>query len=88
MKIFLILFAIFNLYTFGLTAWDKYQARQKGWRVAESRLKKLSWVGGSLGMVSAMQLLRHKTSKNSFYLPVYLSFAVHIGLAVWLTLKF
>lgn len=88
MKIFLILFAIFNAYTFGLMAWDKWQARRGGWRVAENRLKKLSWAGGSLGMVSAMQLLRHKTKKNSFYWPVYLSFAAHIGLAVWAALKF
>jgi uncharacterized membrane protein YsdA (DUF1294 family) len=82
MLILLSIFGLFNLYTFGLMGWDKYQAGRGGWRVAERRLKQLSLFGGSAGIVAAMQTFRHKTRKSSFYLPIYGSIFLHILLLI------
>ena len=70
-QIVLIALAILNVYTFFLMAWDKRKAGKKGWRVPEKRFFTLAAIGGSLGVVLAMTVWRHKVSKFSFYAPVY-----------------
>ncbi|WP_162724302.1 DUF1294 domain-containing protein [Agrobacterium tumefaciens] len=56
----------FNLFVFLVYWWDKEAARNGGWRIRESTLLLLAFIGGSLGAVSAQQLLRHKTRKEPF----------------------
>ncbi|NTF32052.1 DUF1294 domain-containing protein [Rhizobium skierniewicense] len=56
----------FNIIVFLIYSWDKKAARRGEWRVRESVLLWLAFLGGSLGAVLAQQLLRHKTRKQPF----------------------
>ncbi len=55
-----------NIVSFGLFAYDKYQGLNHGYRVSENMLFLSSLLGGWIGGVCAMLILRHKTFKNSF----------------------
>lgn len=67
--------------TFILYGWDKRQARLDGWRVPEKRLHLLELVGGWPGAILGQQLLRHKSSKESF-LRVFMGILALHGLFV------
>lgn len=56
----------FNLFVFLVYWWDKEAARNGGWRIRESTLLWLAFLGGSAGAILAQQLLRHKTRKEPF----------------------
>jgi len=64
----LITFGILNGVTFALFWFDKWMAATGGWRVPEAALWIFSAIGGSIGGLMAMHLLRHKTKKSSFQL--------------------
>ena len=55
-----------SVITFAVYAWDKSAARNGRWRTRESTLHLLALVGGWPGALLARQLLRHKSSKQSF----------------------
>jgi uncharacterized membrane protein YsdA (DUF1294 family) len=61
-------FAAFNLLAFLAFGFDKWRARRSGWRVRESTLVMLGALGGWPGGLLAMNLFRHKTSKETFKL--------------------
>lgn len=62
----LVYLVIINLITFLAFAYDKYRAKNDGWRVKNFFLLGLSFLGGSLGGLLGMKFLRHK-SKKSYY---------------------
>ena len=64
------IFKMINGITFLVFAYDKYQGLQKGWRVAENGLFLLSLLGGWIGGICAMIVLRHKTYKSSFLITM------------------
>lgn len=64
--IFFGLLAAYNIYTFFLMAYDKRAARKKKRRIAEARFFTLGLFGGSLGILIAMPVFRHKNRKWSF----------------------
>jgi uncharacterized membrane protein YsdA (DUF1294 family) len=70
-KIILIYWLCSCLVAFILMYWDKRQAQKQAWRVAEKRFFILAAVGGSIGVLAAMPILRHKNRKNSFKMPIY-----------------
>ena len=55
-----------NAWAFVLFCWDKRQARNGGWRIAESTLLGMAFAGGSLGAVLGQKTMRHKTRKEPF----------------------
>jgi len=55
-----------NALTWGIFAWDKYCARMRYWRVPESSLLSLAFLGGTPAALAAMRMLRHKTRKQPF----------------------
>lgn len=83
----LIWIAALSVLTFGITAFDKYRAKTRQWRIPEARLLTLALVGGSPGLFAGMLLFRHKTSKTSFRLAAGAIAVIHLGLLVWYALR-
>lgn len=55
-----------NAWTFVMFGWDKIRAESGGWRVAESTLLALAFIGGTAGAYAGRALFRHKTRKQPF----------------------
>lgn len=55
-----------SVFTFLLYAKDKWSAKSGRWRVAESSLQGLAFIGGWPGALLAQYFLRHKSSKQDF----------------------
>ena len=55
-----------NLAAFALFGIDKAKARTGAWRVAESTLLMLVFLGGTLGAYAGRAVFRHKTRKAPF----------------------
>jgi uncharacterized membrane protein YsdA (DUF1294 family) len=68
-----------SIFTFLMYAFDKSAAKSKRWRTPEKTLHLLSLSGGWPGALIAQQLLRHKTSKESFVVAFWLTVALNIG---------
>lgn len=65
-RAFLSYMVLSNTAAFLLFAYDKHQATDKLWRVRESTLCFSALAGGWVGGMTAMQLVHHKTKKQSF----------------------
>ena len=89
MSFFLIILAIYlliiNLIAVAVTIYDKICAVKRRWRVKESTLLLLSFLGGSIGMYITMLLIRHKTRHLKFMLgiPIILIFQLVIAFVIW-----
>lgn len=70
--------------TFLLYGYDKFQAKNDGWRVPEKVLLLLGIFGGAIGALLGMQIFHHKTRKNYFWVINGLAAAVHIALVLFL----
>lgn len=78
---------IINIITFIVYAVDKNAAKKQKWRVRESTLLLLAFIGGSVGALLGMYGLRHKTKHLQFVIPVPIFFVLHVILVVFLVLK-
>ena len=67
-----------NLITLLLYGYDKYQARNNGFRIPEMGLHLLALIGGSPGALLGQIFFRHKTRKLKFLLV----FLIIVGLQV------
>ena len=63
MQIYLILINILSFILYGL---DKYKAIKNKWRIPESVLLSISFLGGGIGSTLGMYAFRHKTKKKKF----------------------
>lgn len=73
--------ACVNALAFFVFVWDKWMSKWKKRRVPESTLLILTLLGGEVGAICAMLLVRHKTRKRSFLWKFWLSFLGGIGLS-------
>jgi uncharacterized membrane protein YsdA (DUF1294 family)/cold shock CspA family protein len=81
----LIVYPVMSVITFALYADDKSRAKQKRWRVSESKLHLCEFMGGWLGGFVAQWKLHHKSSKVSYQFVFWLIVIIHIGFwLVWL----
>ena len=78
MKIYLIM----SLFTFIIYGIDKFKAKRNEWRIKESVLLLSSFLGGSIGGLLGMYVLRHKTKHWYFGAVNILSFIIHIALGI------
>ena len=87
MQILFIYLAIINAIAFLLMLVDKYKAKKNLWRIPERTLMGVAAIGGSVGALAGMYLVRHKTKHLKFTIgiPVFLFF--HILIAIWLLVK-
>ena len=74
---FLIYLAFMNLLAFILYAVDKAKSKRGSWRIPEARLIGVAFLGGSLGALLGMQLLRHKTLHTKFVVTIPLALTLH-----------
>ena len=76
-------FLTINALGFLLMLVDKHKARKNRWRIPEATLMGVAAIGGSLGSLMGMQLVRHKTRHLKFTLgiPVILALQI-IGLVL------
>ena len=63
---------------------DKYKAKKKLWRIPEATLITIAALGGSIGSLIGMYLVRHKTKHLKFSLGIPLILALQIAAAVLL----
>ena len=71
-----------NAATFCAFFWDQNRAIKNGWRVQESTLLFLSFLGGSPGAKWAQHRLRHKTRKQPFGRSLNIIVGFHIAVIV------
>ncbi len=80
-----LIYLLLNLIVFCVYWWDKEAAREGQWRISENTLLTLALFGGSLGAVSAQQMLRHKTRKEPFRSTLMFIVGLHVVAATfWL----
>ena len=84
--IFAIFVAILSAITFIVYVVDKILAMSDAWRVPEKVLLGLSLVGGAIGGLVAMLIVRHKTKHWYFYLLNVLGIILHVGAFLLLAL--
>lgn len=66
MEVLFVYFLIITFLTFVIAGYDKYLALKNRYRIPENTLFTAAFFGGSIGLLFAMLLFRHKTSKTSF----------------------
>ena len=78
----LLTFLAMNILAFAMFGWDKRQARRGGWRVRESTLLLVAFLGGTPGAFAGRALFRHKTRKQPFVAALYVVVGMQVlGLA-------
>ena len=78
------LFLVLSILTFLLFGFDKNAARMNQWRIPEKVLLGLSILGGAAGGLLGMQVFRHKTRKNYFWIIPIAAACVDLFLVVTL----
>ena len=78
-KVLLIYLVIINIAAFLLYALDKAKAKLRQWRISEACLISAALIGGSVGALLAMYLLRHKTKHPKFTVGVPLILILQIA---------
>ena len=87
MKVILIYLLIMNAAGFLVMTIDKLYARKNMWRIPERTLLGVAAVGGSLGVLTAMYTVRHKTNHIKFVIGVPLILVIQIGLVLYFILR-
>lgn len=88
MKYLLIYLLIINALGFILMLIDKHKARKNKWRIPEATLMTVAALGGSVGSLLGMYMVRHKTKHLKFTLGIPAILVVQIGIAVAVYLIF
>lgn len=86
MKIMLLYLILINALGYVLMLADKKKARRNLWRIPERTLMTVAVLGGSLGVLTAMHLLRHKTKRLKFTIGVPVCLATHILIVIIYTM--
>ena len=73
-----------NALSFILMLADKQKAIKGAWRIPEATLMGTALLGGSIGAICGMYLVRHKTRHIKFTLGIPLILIAQILLALWL----
>jgi uncharacterized membrane protein YsdA (DUF1294 family) len=87
MKIILLYLLIMNAAGFLVMTIDKLYAKKNIWRIPERTLLGVAAFGGSIGVLSAMYTVRHKTKHMKFVIGVPLILAIQIGIVLYLLLR-
>ena len=84
MKLLLVYLLIINAAAFALMLADKWKAKKNRWRIPEATLMGVAALGGSIGALAGMYLVRHKTQHPKFTLGIPLLLAIQMVIATWI----
>lgn len=84
MKLLILYLLIINAAAFLLMLADKHKARKKLWRVPEATLLGAAAIGGSIGALMGMYLVRHKTRYLKFTVGIPVILALQIILLIFI----
>ena len=87
MQALFIYLVLINAVSFLLMLVDKHKARKNLWRIPEATLKGAAAIGGSLGALAGMYLVRHKTKHLKFTVGIPVLLFLHILIGMWLLIK-
>ena len=77
---------VLSLVSFVIYGVDKHRAKRRAYRIPEAALLSLGFLGGAIGALAAMQMLRHKTKHWYFYAVNVLGLAWQAALLIYLLL--
>lgn len=80
MEVLLLYFLFINVLIFIFAGYDKFQAIKNNRRIPENTLFLMALTGGSPGLLTAMLLFKHKTSKTSFIVKFVVILAIQAAL--------
>ena len=85
MKPLLVYLITVNALSFVLMLADKYKAKKSLHRIPEKTLLGFAAAGGSIGILSGMYLVRHKTLHKKFTIgvPVLLTLQIIAAVILW-----
>lgn len=83
-KLLLLYLLIINAIGFLLMLVDKFKAKKNLWRIPEATLMLAAAIGGSVGSLIGMYLVRHKTKHPKFTLGIPLILAVQLAGLAWI----
>ena len=86
--LFLFYLLLINAAAFLLMLVDKFKAKRNLWRVSESTLMLCAVLGGSIGALAGMYLVRHKTKHRKFTIGVPLILAAQFAGAFFILSNF
>lgn len=84
MKFLYLYLLIINALGFLLMLVDKFKARNGMWRIPEATLMGVAALGGSIGSLAGMYLVRHKTQHPKFTVGIPAILIAQLALAFWL----
>ena len=87
MQALFIYLVLINAVSFLLMLVDKHKARKNLWRIPEATLMGAAAIGGSLGALAGMYLVRHKTKHLKFTVGIPVLLFLHILIGMWLPIK-
>lgn len=88
MQLSLIYLLIINAAGFLCMLADKYRARKNLWRIPERMLIAIAVLGGSIGVLLGMYMVRHKTKHPRFTIGVPLILALQTVACLCIFLAF
>ena len=77
-----------NLLGFVLMIFDKFKAKKSMYRTAEKTLLTVALLGGSIGSLIGMYLVRHKTKHARFFIGIPAMLVLQIVIIIYCIIKF
>ncbi len=74
-----------NLIGFFSMGIDKYKAKNHQWRIPESTLFTIAFIGGAFGTLMGMYTFRHKTKHSTFIFGLPTIILLHLAFIFWVT---
>ena len=77
-----------NIITFIVYGVDKIKAKNHWWRISEATLLILAIIGGSIGALLGINLLRHKTRHLKFIIGVPAILLCQLALLIYIYINY
>ncbi len=83
-KAVIIYILVINVFAFIIMGLDKEKAKKNHWRIKESTMFMIAFLGGAAGVLSGMKAFHHKTKKPVFEFGIPILFILNIALFIYI----